>query len=79
MGRQGVFTSVFTSVLTLLSQHLHTAAQVEGLCAMAEGVQALLVGAEATAAALQAGHDAVAFGGHAHIDSPAVLIRNALW
>ncbi len=55
---------------------------------MAEGVQALLVnqqrlgtnvGAEATAAALQAGHDAVAFGGHAHIDSPAVLIRNALW
>ncbi len=46
---------------------------------MAEGVQALLVGAEATAAALQAGHDAAAFGGHAHIDSPAVLIRNALW
>ncbi len=52
--------------------------QVEALCSMAAGADALLGRAEAVTAELQAAYAASAFAGHDHVDSPAVLIRNAI-
>lgn len=51
---------------------------MQALCGMTAEVADLLEGADATTAALQAAYDAAAFGQHEHLDSPAVLIRNAI-
>lgn len=58
--------------------HQQLTLQVEGLCAMVEGVTALLAKADATTSQLQAAYEAAAFGSLPHVDSPATLVRRAI-